>query len=219
MAAIRIPVRHRGPLGLVASMTSERFDALIDCFGPQEGDISTSRVIGAIALAIEDIDEPVMLLDALIGAWAFGKDADLTQEDAAREVASSDLLEIGESERNILIDRLTALFHERVLDLLAHAASVRAEDEYSYCMSRILSDLRPLFDRDEEASPIAALIRHSLKFDVHIDGRIESVIVAVNDRALNEIASGVERALRKAESLREIAHRAGIQVVDSEEIH
>ena len=219
MAAIRIPVRHRGPLGLVASMTLEQFEALVDCFRPQEGDISTSRVIGEIALAVEDIDEPVMLFDALIGAWAYGKGADLTQEDAARDVASSDLLELSEPERNILIDRLTTLFHERVMDLFAHAASVRAEDEYSYCTSRILSDLRPLFASDEEASPIAALIRHSLKFDVHIDGRIESVVIAVNDRALNDIASGVERALKKAESLRDIAHKAGIQVVDSEEIH
>ena len=219
MAAIRIPVRHRGPLALVASMSRERFEALEGCFGSLEGDLSTSRVVSDIAPVVEDVDEPVVVLDALIGAWAFGQDTDLTPEDAAREVASYELLEIDEPERSILTDRLTVLFHNPVLDLLAHAASIRAEDEYSYCTSRILSDLRPMFSRDEDVIPIAALIRHSLKFDVHVNGRIESVTIAVNDRALDEIASGVKRALRKAESLREMAHKAGVKIVDSKEVH
>ena len=219
MAAIRIPVRHRGPLALVASMSRERFEALEDCFTPLEGDLSTSRVVSDIAPVVEDLDEPVLLLHALIGAWAYGQDTDLTQEDAAREVASSELLEIGESERSVLTARLTALFHHPALDLLAHAASIRAEDEYSYCTSRILSDLRPLFSRDEDVVPIAALIRHSLKFDVHVNGRIESVTIALNNRALNEIASDIERALRKAESLREVAHKAGVKIVESEDVH
>ena len=219
MAAIRIPIRHRGPLALVASMSRERFEALEDCLGSPEGDLSTSRVVNDITPLVEDLDEPVVLLDALIGAWAFGQDTDLTPEDTAREVASSESLEIDESERSILFDRLTVLFCNPVLDLLAHAASIRAEDEYSYCTSRILSDLRPMFSKDEDVIPIAALIRHSLKFNVHVDGRIESVTIAVNDRALDEIASGIERALRKAESLREVAHKAGIKIIDSKEIH
>lgn len=219
MAAIRIPVRHRGPLALVASMSRERFEALEDCFRPLEGDLSTSRVVSDITPVAEDLDEPVLMLHALIGAWAYGQDSDLTQESAAREVASSELLEISESERNVLAARLAALFHYPALDLLAHAASLRAEDEYSYCTSRILSDLRPMFSRDEDVVPIAALIRHSLKFDVHVNGRLESVTVALNDRALNAIATDIERALRKAESLREVAHKAGIKVVDSEEFH
>ena len=219
MAAIRIPVRHRGPLALVASMSRERFEALEGCFGSPEGDLSTSRVVSDIAPVAEDLDEPVLMLHALIGAWAYGQDSDLTQENTAQEVASSELLEISESERSILTDRLTALFHCSALDLLAHAASIRAEDEHSYCTSRILSDLRPMFSRDEDVVPIAALIRHSLKFDVHVNGRIESVTVALNDRALTEIAKDIERALRKAESLREVAHKAGIKIVDSEELH
>ena len=218
MAAIRIPIRHRGPLALVASMSPEQFEALEDCFRPLAGDLSTSHVVNNITAAV-DMDEPVLLLHALVGAWGYGQDTDLTQEDAARQVASSEFLEIDEPDRSVLTARLTALFHQPVLDLLAHAASIRSEDEYSYCTSRILSDLRPMFSKDEDVTPIAALIRHSLKFDVHVNSRIESVTIALNSSALGEITSNIERAMRKAESLREVAHKAGVRIVDSEEIH
>ena len=219
MAAIRIPVRLRGPLSYVASMSSERFEALSNCFRLLEGDILTSQVRSEVGSTIDDPDEGDLLVDALTNAWMFGKDADLTQEGAAKIVASSELLELSESERRVLSGRLATLFHEPVLDLLAHATSVRAEDEHSYCTSRILSDLRPMFGRDKDATPIAALIRHSLKFEVHVDDRIESIVLAVNDIALREIAANIERALNKADSLRKIAHSANIRVVDSGEVH
>ena len=229
MATVRIPVRHKEPLAFVASMEEDRFDELKECFQPVQGDLSMSSVVRQIAAAVEPDAEAGAVLDALIGAKAFTSDIELTQENAALQIAAlqiaalqiagSDPLELDDPQRDVLADRLTALFQLPALNLLAHSSSLRAEDEYSYCASRIFSDLRPMFGPDEDVTAVAALIRHSLKFDVHIDGRIESLLIVVNERALQEIATVVERAIRKAESLRDIAHRAGLSVIDLEEMH
>ena len=203
----------------MATMSADCFDALESCFGPVEGDLSTVHVEGEIASAIDANEEAGPILDALIGACAFGRGKGLEPESTGKEVADSDLLELDDNSRSALAGRLATLFHSAVLELFAHAASLLAEDEYSYCTSRILSDLRPMFGADEDLTPAAALIRHTLKFDVHIDGRLESVVISVDDRALDEIAVGVERAQKKAESLRDVAHRAGLRVVNLKETH
>ena len=219
MSSVRIPPSHRGALALVATVSAERFRALEQCFGHVEGDVERSDVVSEVASAVEAVDEAGTILDALIGACAFGLGKGTTPESAAVEVADSELLKLESSERITLAQRLTVLFHSSVLALLAHAASLIAEDEYSYCTSRFLSDLRPLFGRDDDLTPSSAIIKHLLKFDVHIDGRLESVMISVDDRALDEIAAGVERAQEKAEVLREIAHKAGLRIVNLKEAH
>lgn len=200
-------------------MSGDHFDALSSCFGSVEGDLSAVHVEQGIASAIPAIDAAGSILDALIGACAYGRGKDLTPEDAGKTIADADLLELDDTERSALADRLTSLFQSPVLGLLAHAASLLAEDEYSYCASRILSDLRPMFGTDDDVSASSALIRHTLKFEVHIDGRLESVVISIGDRALDELAAGVERAKKKAESLRDLAHRAELQVIELKETH
>lgn len=219
MVVVRIPVRHREPLALVASMSVERFEALRSCLGPVDGDLLTPRVVDEIASRVEVADEAGMLLDSLIGAWAFGQDAELTSAVAANEVAASNLLDLDGPQRQTLADRLSSLFDTPTLGLLAHASSLRAEDVYSYCTARILSDLRPMFGSGGDIAPSATIVRHTLKFEVHVDGRIESIVIAVNDRALKELAESVERAIHKGDLLREIAHQAGLRMVDLGETH
>lgn len=199
-------------------MSADSFGALQSCLGSVEGDLSNALVEQDIA-AIPLIDEPGPILDALIGACAYGRGKDLTPEDAGKKIAESDTLELDDQARSALADRLSSLFQSPVLGLLAHAASLLAEDEYSYCTSRILSDLRPMFGADEDVAPSSALIRHTLKFEVHIDGRLESVVISVGDRALKELAAGVERAQKKAESLRDLAHSAGLRLIELKEAH
>lgn len=219
MARIRIPASQIGPLERLAAMSDERYAELEAYFGPIEGDLTRQAVADRVAAVIDNAGEAEALLDAVLGACAFGRGAGLKQESAATEIAGSDLLELDDAEQKTLAARLEALFRSPTLELLAHAVSLRAEDEFTYCTSRILSDLRPIFGRDEEPTSTAALIRHTLKFDVHINGRLESVLISVDDRALQEIAAGVERAIRKSETLVKIAHDAGLRVVDLGEVH
>lgn len=219
MASVRIPPSQRESLVLVATMSADSFEALESCFGPVEGDLSTVQVEQEIASAIPAVEEAGPILDALIGACAYGRGRDLTPEDAGKKIAESDVLELDDQARSALADRLASVFQSPVLEPLAHAASLLAEDEYSYCTSRILSDLRPMFGADEDVTPSSALLRHTLKFDVHIDGRLKSVVISIDNKALEELAAGVERAQKKAESLRDLAHRAGLRVIELKETH
>lgn len=200
-------------------MGDEQFEELLTRFGSSEGDMTRTDIVDQLADVLEASEEATSVLDALVGAWTFGRLADLSQEGAGADVANSDELKLDSNERSGLAVRLASLFHSPVLDAFAHATSLVLEDDHSYCTSRILSDLRPMFGPDDDVTPTATLIRHSLRFDVHTDGRLESVLISIDERGLEELAAGVERANKKAKALRMIAHQAGLRVVDLEETH
>ena len=193
------------------------YDGLKACLLRAEGDLSTSTVVSQLSESFESGTEAESILDALIGASLFGYSTDIGLDDAAKEIAESDFLELGSSEREVLGTRLAELFRTPVLELFAKAVSLRAEDERSYCKSRILTDLRPIFSDDESAEPMAALIRHTLKFDVHTDGDIKSISISIDTRGLSELVTAIARAAQKAASLAEIARDSNLQLIDFEE--
>jgi len=205
---------------LLAALDKDSFDSVLTGFGAVKGDVSRSGLVKQLGGALVSEDEASTLLDALVGAWNVGQRSELPLDQAARFVSASELLDLSDGEREILEQRLRQLFESATLGLFGHAFLLFAEDERAYCTSRILSDLRPMFGKnDDDLAPSAALIRHTLKVDVHVDGKLESIEISVNDRALRQLSGNIDRALLKAEALRKIAHDADLQVVDIQGTH
>lgn len=216
---IRIPPSHRASIERLAQLNDERYEALAGCFEVSDADLSTTDLEARVAAALGDDQDATSIFDALIGASLFGRRAHKSPERVAQEVSTSELLELERDERRTLEDRLVSIFSRPGFVLIALASSLRAEDEFSYCTSRIVSDLRPIFTPSDETEPIAALIQHSLKFEVHIDGRIQSILIAIDSRGLDELADNIRRAARKADGLRRIAHESDLPVIDLHEEH
>ena len=193
------------------------YDGLKACLLRAEGDLSTSTIVSQLSEIFASGAEAESTLDALIGASLFAYSTDVGLEDAAKELTDSEILELGASERELLRSRFVELFRTPVLELFAKAVSLRAEEERSYCKSRILTDLRPIFSGDDSAEPIAALIKHTLKFDVHEDGDIRSISISIDTRGLSELVTAIARAAQKATSLAAIAHSSNLQLIDFEE--
>ncbi len=129
MAKVRIPPSHRKPLTLVAAMSPDSFSGLLRSFEPREGDLFTAHIEEEIASVIPGAGEAGAILDALIGACAFGRGKNLTPESASQKIADADVLDLDNLSRSSLADRLASLFQSPVLGLLAHAASLHCEIE------------------------------------------------------------------------------------------
>ncbi|WP_423918873.1 hypothetical protein [Candidatus Poriferisodalis sp.] len=200
-------------------MDSEEYNDLYEKFLNLDETLVTSAIIARLEDLHGSLTDGEAMLDALLGACLYDRRTTQSRERVASDIAQSDVLDIQSSSQDILAERLVDLFETPVLRLLAHAASLRAEDDRLYCTSRILSDLRPLFSKDKDAEPIAALIRHTLRFNVHENGRIESIQISIGGKALAELKEAIERALQKSESLAQIARAAELMIVEHEETH
>lgn len=213
---IRIPISHHAPLSLLSSIDDREFANLSDIFCNVSGDISTSSLLTALTEQLSTREDAESLLDALVSVALFGQRNGRTKERRVSQVANSDSLELEPHQRELLAARLLTLLATPVLTLLSRAESLKLESNSAYCTSRILTDLRPIFDIEDVSEPAAASIIHTLRIEVHVDSRIESMSIAIDAKGLSEIAEAIERASRKAEALEEVARKSHLRLVSLE---
>ena len=111
--------------------------------------------------------------------------------------------------------RFQQLLQSRGLQSAAKAISLRTDFPNTFCDSKILTDLRPVFGDDAQRPPSAAIITHTLKIDYHGTNRKhQEFYVTLDADDLNTLASAIQRARQKASSLRGLLNRAGTVDLD-----
>jgi hypothetical protein len=114
-------------------------------------------------------------------------------------------------------ERLTRLLGiDQTLGVTSKAIDVMMQHEHTYCTSRVLTDLRPVFRTDPAESPEAAIIIHTLKITYHRGDRTEEFFVALDGADLEELREQLTRAAQKAISLRNIMKSANLADLESE---
>jgi len=116
-----------------------------------------------------------------------------------------------------LVDRsdsvATSKLRERVSQLLSlnHSLGVSAKatqlllsHKNSLLTARILTDIRPVFAGDENPTPRAAVVVHTLELITSTDGRQLSHYIAMDSADLKTLKRVVDRAIHKEISLKAI---------------
>lgn len=107
----------------------------------------------------------------------------------------------GEPGGNSLVDRVSQVVSSFGVWTSAKARVV-LEDGNSYCRSRILTDIRPVFGRDANEAPIGAVIVHHLTLSYHKDGlETEGVSVSLSEKDIEQFIETLRRAQQKQSQL------------------
>ncbi len=106
---------------------------------------------------------------------------------------------------------LLAILHNSSISYLAKAQSLIFEREHILTRSRILTDLRPVFDNnDTDISLVVALSTLHIEY---IDGDDRNTIsLAVDRDDLESLKSACMRALKKLETVNNKMHESGIAI-------
>ena len=156
-------------------------------------------------IARVEIDEIVQTLSRLSEiVTGAGKPLDDFCADvyAAMEDSEDCSLELSEPDRARFEERLKALLSTKSIDLLGRARLVFVEHEHYLCYARILTDVRPIFGEQVDDRPISATIVHTLKLAYHDAQEIREFFVALDGNSLDRLGELIERAKRKAASLK-----------------
>lgn len=117
---------------------------------------------------------------------------------------------LGESERSILADRLTALAGTAGFRQIYRSTSVAVERESPYLGSRALTDIRPVFGDDPGIVPDVAVIIHTLRIQVASSRGPETLEIACTHGDLADLVETLEHAQQNAVALREFLASAGM---------
>lgn len=105
-----------------------------------------------------------------------------------------------------------------VLSILFKAANVILEQERIFLKARVISDIRPIFDRDLEKGFSSATIVHTLKLEYRQANNSKEFFVALDSIDIKQLQEQLNRAEKKAEFLRQLIQKnANVNFIEIEE--
>jgi hypothetical protein len=173
------------------------------------------QVAPAAKVSADDMS-PILLM--LGGMYSFVASRQVTPVEFAKDLVSS--IRKGEKApalkpadddwdalQRFLADLLSC---EKSLGLSAKALEVLHEHQRFFCDARTLTDLRPIFGANTDAGPEAIVVTHILRLTYHEDEELKEFHLALAPADLRELKAVIERAEKKAASLRPVVDRMGI---------
>lgn len=121
--------------------------------------------------------------------------------DGIREIPDSEH-DLQDLNLNTLKLRFEKLLNIGSLYAFSKAARLQRDGERLYVESKILSDIRPVFDADPTIRPYGAVITHTLKIIYHINNEHKEFHVVLDSEDLQFLKETINRAALKDETLR-----------------
>jgi len=154
------------------------------------------------------------VVDALYALYRVREYSELDRKSFLREIIDSIKAnadpEISETDVPAITERFKRLLKIETLESISKAVALQRDGERLYCGSRILSDIRPVFGRDEHSEPKAAVITHNLRISYHEDGLHRDMYFVLDEEDLAHLQGVIERALAKSETIDRILTSASI---------
>ena len=117
-----------------------------------------------------------------------------------------------ESER--LRDNLKKLLSAPSFGVRAKASGVLLENERNFLLSRVITEVRPVFGMQDD-SIAGAVILHSLRISYVNDGSKEEFFVAMDSDDLATLIKDLERAKRKEKKVKDMLSAASVTHMES----
>lgn len=126
------------------------------------------------------------------------------------QYSSYDDINLEKLEASSLKTKLEKLLNIRPLKLISKATIIQRDGERLYCESKILSDIRPVFDDDVSVVPSGAVITHTLKITYHLGRDRQEFHVVLNAEELASLHEVIARAQMKEKTLQVLMKNTNI---------
>jgi hypothetical protein len=107
-----------------------------------------------------------------------------------------------------ICDEVAQVFANQALGDVAKAHDIVFENPTVFLDARFLTDLRPVFRSDPDATPVAAVIQHTLRISYQNDAGPAAFYVTLTSDDLRRLEKALTRALRKDKTMRKFSDTA-----------
>ncbi len=206
MARLTIPQRNRAGLSKFLVLPKEAFDDFIGALTNERAALDLPlrvpdkmKVSGLTKSDLDDVMRAIVSLSIL--QWSRESESG-DQKTFINEIAEAiEVFDpIGASDESK--ERLRRTLSLDTLLITSKAISIFTDYQRTLYSSKILTDLRYVFQEDPEDEPYGAVIVHLLKLSYHEDTQHKEFFVAMDDNDLAQLKRLVERADKKARNIR-----------------
>jgi hypothetical protein len=219
---INIPDRYKPGLSVLGKMPEADFDLVFASLksspGPPKGQKELTTWLSSETKAVSPTDLK-RLIDTLASLYRLRTrsetKADILANDVV-EAASKDGYFQGVSTDSLRgrLERLLTLDSLNLVD--AKAKELQLEAEHTFCDTRIVTDLRPVFGGNVAGSPEAVIIVHTLKIGYHDAGeqKHKEMYLSIDADDIVKLSEALKRAQEKTKVLKAKMDSVGIPIVD-----
>jgi len=126
----------------------------------------------------------------------------------AMERTGKKTLAVGD-DRTEISEKLTLLLSLKTMERASKIEQLKSDHQAIFYDAKILSDIRPLFDRPEDP-PIGAVINHTLKVVFHEGGEHKELYMALDSQDIEILKKIADRAEKKTASIRTLIKNVSI---------
>jgi hypothetical protein len=159
------------------------------------------------------------LLSAVLSLHSLHATHGWSLDDIADSVSGSDRVDVdNEQTRSNLRERLRSFLANQTLRDLSKATELTAEREHLFHLSRIITDIRPVFADDPMEKPEAAVVIHTLRlqyFDTN-DGQSRTFEIALSRQDVRTLEDTCKRALAKHLTITPLINDSGLLEIDTQ---
>ncbi len=206
MTPLSVPPVFRGALAALARIDERDAESLIrelsEC--PPFKAVAELQALAGEAVPDGYREDAESLVPALLTLSTLSRTNPLTAGTTAIADAASLSadLEVDDDARQALRARLERLLNATAIYTTAAAVDLLTQHPRNYGVSRVVTDMRPVFAQDVEERPSGAVLVHTLQLQTwNRDGRTETLYVAMDEADLRELQRTVGRALDKTNTL------------------
>lgn len=184
----------------------ERLSSELTTWNKEKATAAVQALMGLAAFRAQSGDEPEEVISEVLEA---AKNAEPEDDEPHDKDTQAEEWLAPEEERK-LHERLVSLLSTGQLDIAAKALGVLNDNQRSYVIARILSDLRPVFHDNVAQGPAAFVVVHSLKVEFVESRRQQEFFVTLDGRDLQALMRTLQRALEKDRELQTLATKLEI---------
>ncbi len=221
MAVIsNIPKRFVEGFKAIASIDDETFNRIVDGFSYTSLKPSIRELAITIAtdksLDFDEVEKVLLSAGSLVPLLEGGIPIpDLL--DSISSLINKNRFFDESGKREKFTERLSVLLQNKQLYYAFKASDLVTENDNTFIQSRVVSDIRPIFDLNVEGAPKAGIIIHNLH--IHYQSGQESehkdIYFALDSKDINGLIEILERAKKKEIALQSIFEKTGMTNINA----
>jgi len=216
--SIEIPEDEQGTLASLLRLTDPALAGLQRALSRATPTLDRQELISQLRkesdlAGISDLDNIISSLVSIAGTSYSGQvDTDEIVQAVVQAIKDDDVVELSDSEGEILGARLSRLAKLKSLELIAKGNVLLRSNDRTFRSAKVITDLRPICSGDELKITAGVIVHHLVIHSVR-NGESDKVYFALDSEDLVSVGDVIARAIKKEKALREFADTSNTPIL------
>ena len=221
---IRIPERYQSGIAKLISLPNNTVEELLSILNEMPNSLNLDSIKAHAARLISnisgtDLEEIFTALDSL---FSIKNQFGITIQEFVDQImkgmpeTGNRALQLDEKEKEQFKERLIRFMSGKLFSLIVKSREVLYEQERTFRLAQVLSNVHPVFGDNPDNTISAAIIGHTLKIHYMQNNEHQEFFVTLDTDDLSFLISTLIEAQEKAELLKSMLAAANVPYIDAE---